>query len=286
MSTSSAGRARPLLSGLAIALATLLLGAGLLLGYARVEILDRSRLSARSVDALDKPAVRDEIVRRLTSEIVAAGSVTEADRASVVSVMTTVVHGDQFRTDFRQAVEDVHRVVLDDSGGAIELRLNRAAAIASDALRPTSPELADRAKERLSGFALQLAERRDAINAIQTANTLKLLAVIVPLVALTLLVVGVAFARRKAVGWAWSGLGICAAGVLASAVAVLGKDRITPGVDAVSRPAVRGAWDAIVGDLRWWGLVAFAVGALLATLAGIGTRRQNRRRAVRTGVQW
>ena len=287
MSSSSPGSARPLLSGVAILLATLLLGAALLLGYSRAEILDGSRLSARTVDALDKPPVRDEFVRRLTDQIVAQGAVSAADRASVVSVMTTVVGGEQFRTEFRRAVEEVHRVVLDDSGGALELRLDRAAAIASDALRPTSPELADLAKTRLAGFAVQIAGRRDAVDAVRAANTLKLLALIVPAVALVLFLVGVAVARRKAIGWAWVGVGICAAGVVATAVAVLGRGQVTTNVAAVSRPAVRGVWDSIVGDLRWWGLVVFALGAVLAAVAAVAARGQNRRRAARAiRVDW
>ena len=270
-----------------IVLASLLVAAGLLLAYARITILDGSRFSARAVSALDQTPVRDEFVRRLSNEIVSGGSLSEADRASVSSVMTTVVGGDNFRSDFRNAVKEVHHVVLDDSNRPLELRFDQAATIAADALRPTSPELAAKAKERLSGFAVQLAGRRDAVDAVQAASALKLLALIVPAVALALFVLGVALARRKAVGWAWTGIGISAAGVLTSAVAVLGRDRITTNVASISRPAVRGTWDAIVGDLRWWGLVAFGVGAVLAGAAAAGAQRQNRRRAARTtGVRW
>jgi phosphoglycerol transferase MdoB-like AlkP superfamily enzyme len=177
--------------------------------------------------------------------------------------------------------------VLDDSGGALELRLDRAATIASDALRPTSPELADLAKTRLAGFAVQIAGRRDAVDAVRAANALKLLALIVPAVALVLFLVGVALARRKAIGWAWVGVGICAAGVVATAAAVLGRERITSSIASISRPAVGGVWDSIVGDLRWWGLVAFVVGAILAAVAALSARGQNRRRAARViRVNW
>jgi hypothetical protein len=170
--------------------------------------------------------------------------------------------------------------VLDDRGGALDVRLGRAADLASDALRPTSTELADRAKERLSNFALEIAGRRDAVDAVRATSALKRLAWIVPLVAVALFLFGVVLARKRAIGWAWAGTGLCAAGLATSAFAVLGRDQITVEIASVSQAAVHEVWDVIVGDLRWWGLIASAVGAVLATCAAVTARRRNQRRAV------
>src|SRR5918994_1135995 len=93
----SARRARPRIGSLAMANGSpgsaapvLVLLAGLIAGYARLTLFDSDEFSARATAALEDDAVKSEIARRVTDDLVLNA---QADLVAVRPLIESVVEG-------------------------------------------------------------------------------------------------------------------------------------------------------------------------------------------------
>jgi hypothetical protein len=100
-----------------VVLASLLLVAATVVGYARLAVFDSDRFADRAAAALREPGVRTIVGERLTDQLVLP---TEPDliasRPLIVSAVSGIVGGGAFAGLFRRGVRDAHRAVLRATG--------------------------------------------------------------------------------------------------------------------------------------------------------------------------
>ncbi len=250
-------------------LASLLLVATTIAGYARLAVFDSDGFADRAAAALREPSVRTEVGERVTDELVLS---TEPDliagRPLIVSAVSTVVSGGAFAGLFRRAVRDAHRAVFARDEDTVTLTLVDVGTVAGAALEKLRPDLAakleatnrvDLLSRRIGGVTGDLA---------RTAERVRLLAVVLAL--LTLAAAGAALlltADRRRVA-SRLGAGMAAAGVLVLiGYAVARTLTLATVSDPDARAAAAGVWNAFLGDLRTAGWVLAGAGAIVAAAA-------------------
>ena len=252
-----------------VVLASLLLVATTIAGYARLAVFDSDGFADRAAAALQEPSVRTEVGERVTDELVLS---TEPDliagRPLIVSAVSTVVSGGAFAGLFRRAVRDAHRAVFARDEDTVTLTLVDVGTVAGAALEKLRPDLAakleatnrvDLLSRRIGGVTGDLA---------RTAERVRLLAVVLAL--LTLAAAGAALlltADRRRVA-SRLGAGMAAAGVLVLiGYAVARTLTLATVSDPDARAAAAGVWNAFLGDLRTAGWVLAGAGAIVAAAA-------------------
>ena len=126
-----------------VVLASLLLVATTIAGYARLAMFDSDRFADRAAAALQEPSVREVVGERVTDELVLP---TEPDliaaRPLIVSAVSGVVGGGAFASLFRRAVRDAHRAVFAHDEDTVTLTLVDVGTVAGAALEKLRPDLA------------------------------------------------------------------------------------------------------------------------------------------------
>ena len=250
-------------------LASLLLVATTIAGYARLAVFDSDGFADRAAAALQEPSVRTEVGERVTDELVLS---TEPDliagRPLIVSAVSGVVSGGAFAGLFRRAVRDAHRAVFAHDQDTVTLTLVDVGTVAGAALEKLRPDLA--AKLEATNRIDLLSRRIGSVTGdlARTAERVRLLAVVLAL--LTLAAAGAALfltADRRRVA-SRLGAGMAAAGVLVLiGYAVARTLTLATVSDPDARAAAGGVWDAFLGDLRTTGWVLAGAGAIVAAAA-------------------
>lgn len=254
--------------------AVLLLVGGVLL-YARQEIVDPDRFSARAVDALQDDAVRRVAARELVANVLERGSADLATaRPLIETAVGVVVTTPPFRRVLRIAARESNRLLLTREEGNLVLDLADATSLIRGPIESVAPQVADRLPDDLSPQLLELRRSSAATTAVEVADRIRFLGLLLPALGLVALVAGVWIApdRRAGVMRAGIGLGVAAAvllialqvGRIQALAAVHGGELVT---DDEARAAAAGVWSAYLGDLRTWAILAGAVGFAVAGAA-------------------
>jgi hypothetical protein len=257
------------LSGVLVALATLLLIAATVAGYARWVLLDSDRFADRATASVQDENVRTLIADRVTDEVILrqqADLVTA--RPIISSAVAGIVGGRAFGSLFRRGVLDAHRAVFARDRDTIALTVADVGTVAAAAVREVRPKVAAEVeasgrislfKERIgsvSGDLLRVGERVRALAFVLAALTL--------VVALAALAVSVD--RRHTA--ARLGLGAVVAGVVIVVAYTIARGVVLGHVDGTDEHAAAGAiWDAYLQDLRAFGWLLAGSGAVVAAAA-------------------
>ena len=185
-----AGSRRSALSiGLAVAAGVFLLIGAILL-YARVEVIEEDAFADNAVEALENDATREVVATELVVGLVENGSPNlVAARPLVQSVVETVIDTGPFREVFRQAARQTNLLLFEREKRSVAFDLADAGSIVRFALESVDPKLADDLPESVDLALLKLKEREFAGKTLQVADTVRVLGIIAPLIAVILLAV-------------------------------------------------------------------------------------------------
>ena len=277
---------------LAVAMAAAAIAGGSCL-YLRGQLLSRGPFVNRTVAALDRAPVRRVVARELVVQVIDRASPDLlAARPVLNSVVEGVVGTQEFRGVVRAVAGQAHRLLFDRGTGSVVFSVADAGAVVISALRTLAPDLAAKIPPSLDATLLDLRKQSFAVRTLRAADKVRLLAVVLPLLALLLLLgsVGVARRRRAAVtrcGLAlavaaialWADLGLLRHSVL---VNLFGSEELS---DGDVRAAAGALWDAYMGDLATWMLALAAFGAVLAGVASGRAATADPRRAPRSAAR-
>jgi hypothetical protein len=274
---SHSRRVRRALSILLIVLAGPVALVGGLLLYVREEIVDSQAFADRAADALRMPAVSHVAAKEFTVQVVEpAVPDAIAARPLVIDGMDRLIRTDAFRPILRTAAEHGHRLLFERGSNAV-FDVADAGAVVTSALQTLAPQIAKELPKHAETILLTIRRRSFAGQTLHVADRVRWLGIVLPLVAIAVLVAGIAIApdRRRAITLAGVVVGVCAA-VLALALLVVrhyvvthvyGSQELT---DADVRGAVGGIWTAMFGDLMTWALwvggLAWLIAAASASL--------------------
>src|SRR3954470_20417484 len=272
MATATARIARrpAVLSVVCAVLAILLLAAGGIFLYLRVQLLSADHFADRAVEALRHKEVRRAVAERITTEAIDRGNPDLLSARPVVrEAVATVISTPQFESLFRAAVRQSHRVLFDTNKPTVAVDLRDAEKLLVPAIKSLDPQLAKQLPRQLDPTIAKLDERAFATDTLQAAHAARILGLLLPLLGLAALVGAVLLAPDRGRALRLAPLAFAAAGGLVLLIAEVSQPeaahaagRLTGGqTDA----AVNDVWDALVGDLRSWALWV-ALGGLAVAL--------------------
>jgi hypothetical protein len=266
------GRARGLLSVALVVLATLSALAGGLALYARDEIVDSSAFADRAVDALRQPELQRVVAREIAVQLLEpALPDLIAGRPVLESAVSLAVGSKPFRPVIRLAAVHGHRLLFERHGGNAVFQVADAGTVVYSALRSLAPRLAREIPSRAEAVLATLRRRGFAAATLRFAETVRLLGVVLPVVALVLFAgaIGTAPDRRRVI--TRSGIAVGVTGVAFAIALELFRRYVishTYGTKELSNADVRGAvgdlWGAYLGDLMTWTLGFTAAAWLVA----------------------
>jgi hypothetical protein len=274
---------RRLSAGLA-GLASVLLFATAVAGYARVAVLDSQGFADRATAVVGDASVRTLIADRVTDEVILRH---QADlisaRPIISSAISGVVGSAPFRSLLRRAVLDAHRAVLMRDRNTITLTLADVGTVAATVLEALRPSLAADVK---SSGTISLLTRRSATigDVARTAQRLRALPFVLAALALVAAAAALALSpdRRRTV--AALGVGAATAGVTIVVVLAAARGLALDRVSGADEQAAAGAvWDAYLSGLRSWGWIIAGAGVVVAAAASARVRPASVDGRLRTG---
>ena len=262
-------RARGRATTALVVLASLLLVATTIAGYARLAVFDSDGFADRATAALEADSVRTVVGERVTDRLVLPNEPDLlAARPLIVAAVSGIVGGGAFRSLFRRAARDAHRAVFTRDQDTVTLTLVDVGTVAGEAIEKVRSDIASKLEE---SSRIELVRRR--IGGVtgdlaRTADRVRVLALL--LAALTLAAAGGALAlaadRRRTASRL--GLGMAAAGVLVLIAYAVARAIVLGTIsDPDNRAAAGDVWGAFLGDLRTAGWVLAAAGAIVAAAA-------------------
>jgi hypothetical protein len=251
--------------------------AGAVLLYARSQIIDEQAFGDNAAEALRDDRVRAVVATEIVVQLVERGSADlVAGRPLLESVVDTVIDTQPFREVFREAARQTNRLLFVRERNNVAFNLADAVKIVRFGLQSVDPELSDKLPRQVDLALLKLRQREFAHQTLAAADTVRVLGIVAPIVAILALVLSVVVAPDRRVGVLRAALAVAAAGTtLAIALLVLrertlagvvGEDELT---DEQVRDAVAGILDAFVGGLFSWALVLGLTGLVVAGAAAV-----------------
>ncbi len=265
------GRVRRALSVVLIVLAGPVALVGGVLLYVREEVVDSQAFAARTVDIVQTPAVSHVVARELTVQVVEpALPDLIVGRPLIADGLDQLIRSDAFRPIVRLAAEHGHRLLFERGSNAV-FDVADAGAVLSSALQTLAPNLAKELPKHAEAVLLTIRRRSFAGGTLRFADTIRALGLVLPVLAIVLLVGGIAIApdRRRAITRGAVVAGISAA-VLALVLLLVRHYVVTHvyGTQELTNVDVRAAigelWNGLFGDLMTWALWVGGLAWLLA----------------------
>lgn len=208
----------------------------------------------------------------------------------VTNVITTAVESDAFSAVWERALRLSHTALLatvhNDGTGAVAISSTGEIGIQ---LGPIIAELRQRLLDQGFGFAsvIPVIDKTIVIaqsDALVLVNTVYVLAVAVgwwvPLLCLGFFVLGLALARKRAIAFIGSGIGIAVGSATLAIALAVGATVLAVNVSSIgiSSPAITAIYDQVTGAMRDTAIVLMLLGILLALFAWLtGGSRTGRR---------
>ncbi len=265
-------RLRGILSVLLIVLASLAALTGGVALYAREEITSRAAFAQRAVDAVHRPAVQQVVAREITVQLLEpALPDAVAARPAVESAIRLVIGSTPFAPAIRLAAEHGQRLLFERHGGNAVFQISDAGTVVLSSLQTLAPKFASEIPRRAEAVLLTLRRRSFAGVTLRFAETVRVLGLVLPAVALLLFAAAIAIApdRRRAITRSAVAIGVIGI-VFAIALEFARRYVIDHSygayelTNAEMRAAVGDLWGAYIGDLLTWTLAVTAVAWLVA----------------------
>ncbi len=270
--TARIDRRPAVLSAVCAVLAVLLLAAGGLFLYLRVELLSADHFADRAVDALRHKEVRRAVAERIVTEAIDRGSPDLLTARPIIrSAVEVVIATPPFESLVRAAAREAHRILFDTKRPTVAVDLEDAQSLLIPALKSVDPQLARELPRRFDPTIVKLDERAFATDTLQAAREIRLLGLLLPFLGLGALAGAVLLApdRRRALRLA--PLAFTGAGALLLLVTVLARPEAAHAARGLPLDHIDAAgsavWSAMVGDLQSWALWLGIAGIAVALFA-------------------
>jgi hypothetical protein len=253
----------------------LLLVVGVVLFYARTQVIEPEAFADHAEAALQDDEVRTVVSREIVVNVIETGSTDlVAARPVLESVVSALIDTEPFRRLFRQAAIEASLVFFDRDQDNLVFDLADASKLVRFGLKSAAPELAKEVPRELDVTLADLKEREFARETLALADDVRVFGWIIPLLAVLALAGAIAVASNRRVGVLRAAVGTAAAGSLLVVVMLILREVIvngTYGSDELSdedvRGAVSGILDAFFGDLFSWSLLLAFTGIVVAGAA-------------------
>ncbi len=245
--------------------------------WAGSTLYDSDAFSARAVEPLNSEAVRRELARRLTEQLVQAGNQQATSfRPAFELALEGVIDTDTFKSIFRNAVRRTHEAIISGQGGGRGLDLGASFSLITSSIQSTSGG-GGGGQQGASGLDNSLSDVTSKIDdlglwdAEGTASQVAAACFVIGLAAAAGSIL-VAEDRRRAV----RRLGIAAVigGLFIVVLLIVATWLVGRQIeDARLADAIKGALGATTDDLRLTGLWIAAYGLVIAAAAASSERR-------------
>lgn len=254
---------------------SVLLLAGVVLFYARAQIVATQPFADKAERALEDDDVRRVVSREIVVNLVERGSPDlVAGRPLLESVVDTVIDTSAFRQLFRRAAVEANRLFFARDESNLVFDLADASKLVRFGLAKVSPELSKEVPKDLDVTLADLRDRRFAQSTLAAADDIRLLGLLLPPIAALVLAGAVALSPDRRLGVLRVAVGVGATGVLLALALLIFREVIvagTYGSDELSDDDVRGAVDGVLaaffGGLFAWSLLLAFVGIVVAGAA-------------------
>jgi hypothetical protein len=264
-------RARRALSLALIVLASLTALAGGVALYLREEIVSSKAFADRAVDAMHKPGLQRVVAREITVQVLEPGIPDAvAARPAIVSAVQAVVASEPFGDVVRLSAAHGHRLLFERGGNAV-FDLADAGTVVASGLQTFAPRVARDIQPKAEAVILTLRRRSFAHGTLRFADSVRVLGLVLPPVALALFALAIAVDpdRRSAITRSALALGVTGIAFVVAYVIfrhyvlthVYGGEELTNG-DV--RAGVGDLLGAYLGDLLTWALLVTGVAWLVA----------------------
>jgi hypothetical protein len=233
--------------------------------YANRVLFNSDQFANHVGAAVEEPAVKDEIGRRVTDGILTAQPDLIAVRPIIQGAASGVVGTGAFNDLLRAAVRDVHRAVFKHDQNTVTLTVADVGVVVESALEQLAPKVAKRIRSRSTapildgeppGWLLGLARVADDVHALAI-----ILVVVAILAAVGSLVLAPDWRRQLSL----LGVSVAAGAVLLLIAYHLVRSAVTGQVtDPDTRAAAAAAWDTFLDGLQTALLIAAGAGVILA----------------------
>ena len=260
---------RPFASWLLLVAGALLLFAALFALWAADALVDSDGFSDRAVRALDDEDVQRFVSNFLVEELIEQGDPgLIAARPLIEAAVQAVIGTAAFAQLYETALHQTHRALFSDE--PIVLQLVDAAIAVEVTVARFNPELAADLPS-LDSAVIELADSEYVDSALGIARAIRVLAALLPLLALAAFAASWAIARGRRRALLRIGLTVA----IVAAVTIVALDAGKTALEEFAGGGLRGAaaagvWDAFLGDLRAWSFALGAGGLVLA--AGSSSR--------------
>ena len=251
------------------ALAVVALLAGILFSYASHVLFDADEFADRVSAALAEDAVKDEVARRITDDVVLNA---EADligfQPIIQSAAAEVVGSEPFRGLVRAAVADLHGALFERDKDTVVFTLRDIGTVLSSAAAQFAPEAAKKIPDNADAKVLSSKPPQWALDLANVADDVKVAGPAMLALALLLAAASIATATewRRAVGWMGAGAAVGAV-LLVIAQEILRAGLVRKTGDPDAQAAAGAIWDVFLNDLRTSLIFLAAIGAVVAGAA-------------------
>jgi hypothetical protein len=233
--------------------------------YANRVLFDSDRFANHVGAAVEQPAVKDEIGRRITDGIVGAQPDLVAVRPIIQSVAAGVVGSGAFNDLLRAAVRDVHRAIFKHDENTVTLTVADVGVVVSSALERLAPKVAKQIRSKNTAPVLDGEPPAWLLDLARVADEVEALAIVLLVLAIVAAAGGLVLApdwRRQI-----SVLGVSVA--VGALVMLIGYHLTRSAVvgqatDPDTRAAVEATWDTFLDGLQTTLLIAAGAGVILA----------------------
>ena len=254
---------RPVSSWLLLVAGALLLFAGQFAFWAADALVDSDGFTERAVRTLDDEDVQAFVSHFLVEDLIEQGEPSLiAGRPLIEAAVQAVIGSSAFEQLYETAVRQTHRTLFSDE--PIVLQLVDASIAVEVTLASFSPELAE-SLPSLDGAVVELADSELVNTTLTIARTIRVLATVLPLLALAAFAASWAVARGRRRALIRIGITVAVVAALTIVTLDVGKAALEEFAGGGLRgAAAAGVWDAFLGDLRAWNIALGAGGLVLA----------------------
>lgn len=235
--------------------------------YLNRTVFDSDNFADRATTAIEDADVRALISEKVTDGAVKARPDLVGVRPVIGAVADGIIRSEPFRNLFRAGVNDLHRSVFSRDRDTVSLAVSDIGVLVIQALDRIAPKTADRIPPDLRTNLISISDGTEQAftQALQVAESVRLLAVVCLVLALLAFAAAVLFAPDRRAVFGWIGLGALGAGLVTVVLLTVLRLVVTGAAEeGQARDAARSVWDVYLGDLRDWGMLTAAVGAVVA----------------------
>ncbi|HEX6117583.1 MAG TPA: hypothetical protein VFY99_10815 [Solirubrobacterales bacterium] len=267
------GRAGRRASRVLAVVGAVLLLVGVYFLYAARELFDADSFAGSAAEA-----VEDERVRAPIAEAIVDAMIENAEpdlvnaRPVLISVTSNILGTGAFELVFREAAERAHKALFTRDGENLVLNLADGATLAIDGLRAVSPKLAAEIPDGTTAKLNRIVESQLALELAKSAEEVRVLGYVLPVLALLLLAGAVAADPQRRRGFLTATASVAIAAGAGLALLLVARTIVLARLDTDLQDAGAAVWGAFLGDLATWFFVLLGAALLLA--AAVNTRRQ------------